>query len=137
MKKNAFFFIVLVFILCSCSKKEINWGAWSDNIKLSTKKAEFNALGDSITITTKGIGWWISAVAVTSVDTLIFFNFSGINMMATNYVIKQNCFDVEHRDNHTLFIKVDANPYNVKRIIEVGLQAGDYGTGVTIAQKSK
>ena len=128
--------MVLVFILYSCSKKEIN-GVWSDNILLSKKSAEFNPLGDSITITTKGIGWRIIDIAVISVDTLFFYNFSGINMMATNYVIKQNCFDVEHRDSNTLFIKIDANPFNVKRIIDVGLASGDYSSGVTITQKSK
>lgn len=52
-------------------------------------------------------------------------------------MIKQNCFDVEHRDSHTLFIKADANPYNIKRIIVVGLESGDYSSGVTITQKPK
>ena len=137
MKNNVFLFIGLGLILYSCSKKEINWGAWSDNIMLSKKSAEFNAIGDSITITTKGIGGMISNVTVISVDTLFFYNFNGINFLSGNYVIKQNCFDVEHRDSHTLFIKVDANPYNVKRIIDVGLQSGDFGAEVTVTQKTK
>ena len=34
------------------------------------------------------------------------------------------------------FIKVEANPNNVKRIITVGLEAGDYFDRVTVTQKS-
>jgi len=79
--KNVFLFMILVSILCSCSRKETDWGAWSDNIMLSKKTAEFNAPGDSIIVTTKGTGWMITAVAVQSVDTLVFYNFNGINSL--------------------------------------------------------
>ncbi len=43
----------------------------------------------------------------------------------------------ERRDKHTLFIKVEENPLNAKRIITVGLEAGDYPDMVTITQKPK
>jgi hypothetical protein len=60
-----------------------------------------------------------------------------VNLESDHYSIKQACFNVKRIDSHTLFIKVEANPKNVKRIITVGLQAGDYFDGVTITQLAK
>lgn len=133
MKKVLFLnlFIVSVITFYSCSE---NKGIWDDNIHLSTKAVEFSASGDSVIIKTGGTSWWISNVAV---DSTYYYNFTGVNVLTDNYSIKQDCFVVERRDKNTLFIKVDANPLNVKRIIGVGLQAGDYFDGVTITQKSK
>lgn len=132
--KKAIVFCLLIFALYSCTKYK---GIWEDNIHLSTKNAEFSALGDSIIITTKGSWWWISNISVIAVDTSFFYNFKDVNMQADYYVIKQDCFYVEHRDNHTLFIKIAPNPYNVKRIIGVGFEAGDYFDGVTVTQRAK
>ena len=61
----------------------------------------------------------------------------GVDLQADNYIIKQDCFVVERRDKNTLFIKAEANPNNVKRIISVGLEAGDYFDRVTVTQKAK
>ena len=44
---------------------------------------------------------------------------------------------MERPDIHTLFVKVEANPLNVQRIISVGLGNGDYFDRMTITQKSK
>ncbi|HEY3390880.1 MAG TPA: hypothetical protein VGK38_14980 [Prolixibacteraceae bacterium] len=131
MKILLSFTLFFVIMLVSCAKPK---GDWDDNIHLSTKTAEFSASGDSITIKTGGSWWWISDV---SVDSTWYYGFTGIDLQADSYTIKQNCFDVQHRDKNTLFIKVEANPYNVKRIITVGLEAGDYFDRVTITQKSK
>ena len=124
--------LLIVFILAinSCSKKKI--GNWDDNIKLSTKSAEFSASGDSIIIKTGGSWWWISDI---SVDSSWYYGFKGVDLQADSYTIKQDCFDVEHRDKNTLFIKVAANPNKVNRIISIGLEAGDYFDRVTVTQK--
>ena len=135
MKKSLTYnlLIILIVALSSCSKSQID-GIWDDNIHLSTKTAEFSASGDSITIKTGGSGWWISDV---SVDNTWYYRFTDIDLQADSYTIKQDCFVVERRDKNTLFIKVTANPNIVKRIITVGLEAGDYFDRVTITQKPR
>jgi len=135
MKKSLTYnlLIILIVALSSCSKFQID-GDWDDNIHLSTKTAEFSAYGDSITIKTGGSGWCISDV---SVDNTWYYRFTDIDLQADSYTIKQDCFVVERRDKNTLFIKVTANPNIVKRIITVGLEAGDYFDRVTITQKPR
>lgn len=117
--------------LYSCTKPK---GIWEDNIHLSTKTVEFSASGDSVTIKTGGSSWLISDV---SVDNKWYYDFTNVNLQDESYSIKQDCFNVEHRDKNTLFIKVEENTNNVKRIITVGLAAGDYFDRVTVTQKSK
>jgi hypothetical protein len=131
MKRIWFLFslVCLLMIIHSCNL--IEYGRWKDNIHLSAKSAEFSSAGDSVTITTEGTGWWVSSV---SVDGVNYFDFQGIDREADHYTIKQDCFVVERRDKNTLFIKVDANPTNVKRIINVVLEAGDYHDAVTVTQ---
>ena len=133
MKKLITFFLLLILIvaLYSCAKPK---GLWDDNIHLATKTAVFSASGDSVTIKTGGDWWWISDI---SVDDKWYSNFMGANVQANHDAIKQDCFEVEHRDKNTLFIKVTANPNNVKRIVTVGLEAGDYFDRVTITQNPK
>jgi|SRR5512133_2173284 hypothetical protein len=133
MKKVIYLYllIILIFAIYSCSKPD---GKWDDNIHLSTKTAEFSASGDSITIVTGGSWWWITDI---SVDSIWYYDFVGIDIQADRYRIKQSCFEVERRDKNTLFIKVDENPNTVKRIVTVGLEAGDYFDRVTITQKPK
>jgi hypothetical protein len=130
MKKGSVFTILILsvaLILLSC-------GRWSDNIKLSTKTAEFSAKGDSLTVTTKGSGWWLSEITVDGKD---FYDFNGIDIHADSFTVKQDCFTFERRDRHTLFIKLDPNPLDLKRIVVFELESGDYFDRVTITQKPK
>jgi hypothetical protein len=128
---NLTLFFISFIALFSCERKE---GDWDDNIKLSIKAVEFSAFGDSVTVTTGGSWWWISNV---SVDGDYFYDFRDIDLEADSYLIEHDCFVVERRDKHTLFIKVEENPLNVQRIIRVELEAGDYFDRVIITQKSK
>ena len=126
--KKALIFILLVFsitlILSSC-------GGWRDNIKLSTKSAEFSANGDSILITTKGNSWWLTEITV---DYNKFYNFDGIDVHADSYVVKQDCFVFQRRDKNTIFIKLEPNSNSFKRTVIFELEAGDYFDKVTITQ---
>jgi hypothetical protein len=127
MKRVTIFsFVILsvLLVLASC-------GRWSDNIKLSTKSAVFSADGDSLIVTTKGTTWWLSDITV---DNSHFYDFRGIDIHAASYTVKQDCFIFERRDSHTLSIKLEANPLNVKRIVIVVLEAGDYFDRVKITQ---
>lgn len=121
--------VVLAFILFSCSEKE---GDWDDNIKLSKKSVEFSAAGDSVTVTTIGNWWWVTDV---SLNGTYFYGFQEITGEAETYKIEQNGFVVERRNKNTLFIKLDENTGNTKRVMVVGLQAGNYFDRVTITQK--
>jgi hypothetical protein len=137
MKRNLNVSLAIIFaiILFSCTKvNQRKDGDWDDNIHLSTKTVEFKATSDSVIIKTEGNWWWVSDI---SVDTKAYFGFEGVDLQADNYIIKQDCFVVERRDKNTLFIKAEANPNNVKRIISVGLEAGDYFDRVTVTQKAK
>lgn len=136
MKRNLNVNLVIIFaiILFSCSNvNQRKDGDWDDNIHLSTKTVELKATSDSVTIKTEGSWWRVSDI---SVDSKSYFGFVGVDLQADNYKIKQDCFVVERRDKNTLFIKVEANPNNVKRVISVGLEAGDYFDRVTVTQKS-
>lgn len=134
MKRVLHFTLLIAFIitLLSCSDKKD--GDWDDNIKLSARAVEISASSDSVKITTGGSWWWITDV---SVNGTWFYGFKDVDIQANSYIIKQDCFVVERRDQHTLFIKVEENPLNIQRIITVGLEAGDYFDRVTITQKPR
>lgn len=130
MKKG----ILFIILVLSVTLIPVSCGRWSDNIKLSAKSAEFSAEGDSVIITTEGVHWWLSEIRV---DSKNFYGFEGTDVHADCYTVKQDCFTFERRDRSTLFIKLDANPLSVKRIVIVELESGDYFDRVTITQNPK
>jgi hypothetical protein len=134
MKKLLYLNLLFIITVYSCTVKESKMGDWEDNIKLSVKAVEFSSAGDSVTIKTGGSWWNIGGI---SVDSLNYYDFPGIDRQAVSYILKKDCFDIQRRDNHTLFIKVQSNPNSAKRIITVDLSAGDYFDRVTITQKAK
>jgi hypothetical protein len=117
-------------MLFSCTQKRD--GKWDDNIQLSTKTAEFNAIGDSIIITTKGSWWWIVGI---SLDDSTKLDFEGIDILSDQYKIVSYSYVVERRNSNTLFVSLEANPKKTLRILKIFLEAGDYFDGVTITQK--
>jgi hypothetical protein len=136
MRKNLNVNLAIIFAITLFSCSKVNYrkdGDWDDNIHLSAKTIELKATSDSVTIKTEGSWWWVCGILV---DNKSYFGFEGVDLQADNYKIKQDCFIVERRDKNTLFIKVEANPNNVKRIISVELEAGDYFDRVTVTQKA-
>jgi hypothetical protein len=123
--------VVLVLGYYSCSDKYDPIGKWDDCIELSKKSVAFSNETDSVTITAKGAYWRITSV---SVDTAVYIDYDNINREAEAYTIEGDGFRVEHRNAHTLFIRVDENLSNEQRIIRVSLQCGDYFDGVTVTQ---
>ena len=137
MKRNFNVNLAIIFAitLFSCSKGNQRLdGDWDDNIHLSAKTVELKATSDSVTIKTEGSWWWVCDI---SVDSKSYYGFERDYLQADYYKIKEDYVVVEKRDKNTLFVYVEANPNNVKRIISVGLQAGDYFDRVTITQKPK
>jgi hypothetical protein len=131
MKRLVYIFVLIITVISlnSCIN---SIGKWKDNIHLSTRTLNFSSAGDSAIVRTKGDWWWVSCI---SVDSTNYYNFKDINLESDHYTIKDACFTVERRDKNTLFIKVDPNPGPVKRIITVGLEAGDYFDRVTVFQE--
>jgi hypothetical protein len=127
-------FILLVIIITAYSCKDQLIGKWDDNIKLSTKNVEFGSAADSVIITTKGEWWWITDI---SIDLESFYDFRDIDQESDHYTIVQNGITVERRDLKTMFIKVEANPLDRKRVISVGLEAGDYFDRVYVNQAAE
>jgi hypothetical protein len=125
--------LVSLILSVSCSDKYDRDGDWDDCIKLSRKNLTFEATADSAVITTVGQWWWVTDV---SVNNVYFCGFEGVETDSEHYVIRQDCFTIERRDAHTLFIKLDANLLSSPRSISVGLQAGDYFDRVSITQKA-
>jgi len=138
MKKTSYILcLVTITVLissCSHSDKDVPIGQWGDIIKLSTKNIEFDANANSVTITTEGDWWWVIGVTV---DDERFGVPDNVNIESDNYIIQQDCFTVERKDKNTLHIEIDENPSNAERIIEVGLEAGDYFDRVRITQSAR
>ena len=131
--KNSIFRVLIIFVFTALLQGCIHLdGKWDDNIKLSVKNVEFDGQGDSLTISTKGTWWWVTDITVNMVH---FYGFK-IDPDSEHYSIKDDCFTVERRDAHTLFIRVEANRTDTLRTITVGLEAGDYFDRVTITQKA-
>lgn len=135
MKKlsKLIYLMTLTLIISSCTEKEEPIGKWDDNIKLSTKKVEFDSSSKSVTITTEGDWWWVIGVSVNDEE---FGVPEDINLESESYVIEQDCFRVEKIDNNTLYVEIDENISNTERTIIVELEAGNYFDRVIITQSA-
>lgn len=131
-QNNLLVFIIPVFVIVFTScEKDTPIGKWDDNIKLSAKTATFHADSDSVIITTEGTWWWVTDI---SVGNSVFYGFEDVNLESDSYSIERDGIVVERRNSTTLFIKADANPTELERIIKVGLEAGDYFDRIFITQ---
>jgi len=131
--KNIMILFFGLFILSSCSDKEVIDGKWDDNIKLSTKSVELTSKLDSVTITTEGDWWWIDAVSFED-STYSYYGREDINLESDSYSIIEEQFLIERRDKNTLFIKIDENNTGNERVMNITFEAGDYFDYVTIKQ---
>jgi hypothetical protein len=130
MKKKSIYriFVFSLFVtLLAC-------GGWPDNIKLSVRSAEFGPDGDSLTVTTKGSGWWLTDIKA---DNIHYDNFDGIDVHTDSYSIKQDYINFERRDRKTIFIRLDPNATINVRTVIFELEDGDYFDRITITQKGR
>ena len=127
--------ILSTFMIASCSIKETPDGIWEDNIHLSTKNVAFSSGEDSVSITTGGVWWWITALTFNDST----YNYDGredLNLESESYSIKEEDFIVERRDKNTLFVKFNQNKTQYERVMIIYLEAGDYFDSVKIKQSS-
>lgn len=131
------FIVMMSYLLASCSDEgDKPIGKWDDNIKLSTKKVDFKAQTDSVTIKTEGDWWWINGITFAD-STYWYYNRKDINMESTSYSIKENDFLIERRDKKTLFVKINENTTGAVRKMGIKFEAGNYFDYVNIIQSGK
>ncbi len=129
------FIVLLIFfgaglLIFSCSEED---GKWDDNIKLSKKEATFDVLKDSTTFTTEGEGWWISGVSLNNIQV----DLENINTTEDNFEIINEDFFIRRNSKTELFVRMEENATDEDRILQIGLQSGNYFDGVTITQNKE
>lgn len=130
-KKIVFGIITILFLsFLSCESDTIE-GKWDDNIKLSQKEINFTAESNSIVITTEGTWWWINGIGL---DDDWSFDTTGIDTSEDNFLIEENEFTIERRNADEIHINMTENQLDVKRILIINLQAGNYFDGIKIIQ---
>lgn len=122
---------MLLLCLYSCEEPI---GKWDDNIKLSAKKADFKANGDSIIIKTGGSWWWINNIMINKNP--VWYP-RPETADSTHYTVNLDSVAIKRQDAKTLFIKVNKNNLKSQREISINLEAGDYFDYVTITQKGQ
>ena len=122
-----------LIIICLTALIITACGRWPDNIHLSVKDITFNAEADSTIIRTEGTWWWIPGISIN--DTTFFYtNIDGIDLQGESYILKNDCFIVEKRNNTTIFVKLDANTTGNERFMTITFESGDYFDYVHIRQ---
>lgn len=105
-------------------------GELNDSIKLSTRRADFSATNDSITITTKGALWLINDILVNG-NYLIF---NPVETEKENFAINGGWFSIEKCDNTQLKVRVSENTSAEERNIKIVLESGGYFDHIDVNQ---
>lgn len=131
MNKSPFIVLILSVFLFSCSDSgEV--GNWDDNIKLSQKEVQFTSAENSVVITTGQDGWWLLDVSLDgNTDFEVTENPDGL------FLLEENEFIVERRSPKEIYIEMSANTTSTERILQIGLQNGNYFDGIRITQAAK
>lgn len=131
MKKFSFYLVILLVGFCtiSCKKNGID-GDWDDNIKLSQKIVNFDSEASSIIITTKSTNWWLNAISINGKN----MDITNVEVGAKNFVVNTLDFQVERKDGNKITISLPKNNSKSERILQIGLQSGNYFDGIKIIQ---
>ncbi len=122
-------FLLLFSVSCTDSSPV---GIWEDNIKLSEKEVEVSGQFNSILITTQGAGWWLSGIRVN--DSYIDIN--STNTVLSDFIIETTDFKIERKNTTEIHIDIFENTTDSVRILDIGLQSGDYFDNIIIKQMS-
>lgn len=131
--KNTWLFFLAIILLASCSNNDVPEpiiGKWNDNIGLSQKSATLTSNTNSITITTKYSGWWLTGIGLNNND----IDLTGINKLSDDFIVINPDFQVERKNGKSLIITMNTNTTGSERILYVALEGGDYFDGVKIIQ---
>jgi hypothetical protein len=121
----------VLFVACSSDDiKNYPLGPSGDEIKLSKKEASFTAESSTITITTEYKGWWVNGFSLDKVR----IDKGTVNLLAENFIFKNDVFEVEKKNGNTLIITMSKNTTGTERILNIGLQSGNYFDNINITQ---
>ncbi|MGA6119891.1 hypothetical protein [Sphingobacterium anhuiense] len=131
MKNFIFYLVILLVGFCtiSCKKNGID-GDWDDNIKLSQKIVNFDSEASSIIITTKSTNWWLNDISINGKS----MDITNIEVGAKNFVVNNLDFQIERKEGNKITISLTRNNSNSERILQIGLQNGNYFDGIKIVQ---
>ncbi|MBB2954129.1 MULTISPECIES: hypothetical protein [Sphingobacterium] len=131
MKNFIFYLVILLVGFCtiSCKKNRID-GDWDDNIKLSQKIVNFDSEASSIIITTKSTNWWLNDISINGKS----MDITNIEVGAKNFVVNNLDFQIERKEGNKITISLTRNNSNSERILQIGLQNGNYFDGIKIVQ---
>lgn len=131
MKNFIFYLVILLVGFCtiSCKKNRID-GDWDDNIKLSQKIVNFDSEESSIIITTKSTNWWLNDISINGKS----MDITNIEVGAKNFVVNNLDFQIERKEGNKITISLTRNNSNSERILQIGLQNGNYFDGIKIVQ---
>lgn len=135
MKKKLLMILFGMFsvLFVACSREEHvdpPIGRSEDNIKLSQKIANFSSESNSVTITTEYKGWWVNGFSLDKVR----IDKGTVNLLAENFIFKNDVFEVEKKNGNTLIISMSKNTTGTGRILNIGLQSGNYFDNINITQ---
>jgi hypothetical protein len=135
MKKKLLMILFGIFsvLFVACSSDEIKdppIGRIEDDIKLSKKEASFTAEANTVTITTEYKGWWVNGFALDKVR----IDKGTVNLSSENFIFKNDVFEVEKKNGNTLIITMSKNTTGADRILNIGLQSGNYFDNINITQ---
>ncbi|MEN2490096.1 hypothetical protein AAYQ05_19995 [Flavobacterium sp. B11] len=135
MKKKLLMILFGIFsvLFVSCSSDEIKdypLGPSGDEIKLSKKEASFTAEANTVTITAEYKGWWVNSFALDKVR----IDKGTVNLSSENFIFKNDVFEVEKKNGNTLIITMSKNTTGAERVLNIGLQSGNYFDNINITQ---
>lgn len=108
-----------------------------DTIGLSTEKITFSAQGGTQQITTEGDSWAVTGISMDGKKLKYEYEERPSSFQAP-FRINTEVLTLERPETmKTLIIKLDENPTEQERIIEVSLFDRDFHTDITIKQEGK
>ena len=98
INKSIVLLLIVMFNFSCTDKKDRDW---DDNIKLSQKEFQFDAVQNSVDITTEGDSWWVSEILFKDGKT---FDLSNIDNISKNFIITESEFTLERKDGKEISI---------------------------------
>lgn len=126
--------IITLFLSTSCSNSETPVGEWEDNIKLSRKVVELSPDANAVVITTEGKWWWIDHIALNGE---LHSTQDEVDTSQPDFIIQKEEFKIERRNSTEIHIEMTQNQASSKRVLFIGLQAGNYFDGIKIVQAAQ
>jgi len=127
MKKIIIITVAFITVL-ACSKSKD--GDWNDIIKLSQKEVLFSSEQNRIQLLTKGDSWWINEISLDGE----LVNLEDIDTTRQSFIIEGTDFSVERKNAKEIHISLKENKTGIKRIVLIGLQAGNYFEVISVTQ---